>query len=119
MIKIVWLLKRAPHLSQQEFEQWWLDRHAPVARTAPRLRRYVVNLPTRPDELTGKPTTECDWDGVAEQWFDTEEDLNAAYGRSVSTEIRADTMAHVARLERLIVRELDIAPQSAESGDGR
>ena len=113
MVKIVWLLKRAAHLTQEEFEQWWLERHVPIARAAPRLRRYVVNLPRRPDELAGRPATPCDWDGVAEQWFDTEEDLDAAYSRPVSGEIRADTMAHVARLERLIVREVDITPSPA------
>ena len=111
MVKIVWLLKRAAHLSQQEFEQWWMERHVPVARSAPRLRRYVVNLPTRPDHLAGKPAVECEWDGVAEQWFDSEDDLNAAYSRPVAGSIRADTMAHVARLERLIVREVDFAPE--------
>jgi uncharacterized protein (TIGR02118 family) len=109
MVKIVWLLKRAPHLSQEAFERWWLEYHVPVARTAPKLRRYVVNLPQRPDGLAGKPTAECEWDGVAEQWFDTEDDLNAAYSRPVSADIRADTLAHVARLERLIVREVSIA----------
>jgi len=47
---------------------------------------------------------------VAEQWFDNEEDLNAAYSRPVAGDIRADTMAHVSRLERLIVREVELAP---------
>jgi len=28
----------------------------------------------------------------------------------VSSDIRADTMAHVSRLERIIVREIDIEP---------
>ena len=118
MVKIVWLLKRAPHLSQEEFERWWLEHHVPIARAAPRLRRYVVNLPRRPDGLAGKPATDCDWDGVAEQWFDTEEDLNAAYSRPVAGSIRADTLAHVARLERLIVREIDIPPESAAGHAG-
>ena len=111
MVKIVWLLKRAPHLSPQEFERWWIDHHVPIARSAPGLRRYVVNLPSRPDQLAGKPATECEWDGVAEQWFDSEEDLNAAYSRPVAGTIRADTLAHVVRLERLIVREIEIPPE--------
>ena len=110
MVKIVWLLKRAPHLSQEDFERWWLDHHVPIARAAPHLRRYVVNLPAQHDRLAGKPAVECEWDGVAEQWFDSEEDLNAAYSRPVASSIRADTMAHVVRLERLIVREIDISP---------
>ena len=118
MVKIVWLLKRAPHLSQEAFERWWLDQHVPIARAAPRLRRYVVNVPRRPDALAGKPATECEWDGVAEQWFDSEDDLNAAYSRPVAGSIRADTMAHVARLERLIVREVDISPEAAPGHGG-
>jgi uncharacterized protein (TIGR02118 family) len=118
MVKIVWLLQRAPHLSQQEFERWWLERHVPIARAAPRLRRYVVNLPSRPDQLAGRPMTDCPWDGVAEQWFDNEDDLNGAYSRPVAASIRADTMAHVARLERLIVREVDIAPEPSADHAG-
>lgn len=115
MVKIVWLLKRAEHLTQEEFEEWWLERHVPIARAAPGLRRYVVNLP-REDSLAGKPATECSWDGVAEQWFDDEEALNAAYGRPVASDVRADTMAHVSRLERLIVRELEFEPRAQDAG---
>jgi len=107
MVKIVWFLKRAEHLSPEEFEEWWLERHVPVARAAPGLRRYVVNI-SRADDLAGKPVADCEWDGVAEQWFDDDDALNAAYSRPVATDVRADTMTHVSRLERVIVRELEI-----------
>jgi uncharacterized protein (TIGR02118 family) len=107
MVKIVWLLKKADHLTDEQFKAWWLESHVPIARMAPGLRRYVVNF-GRADALAGKPANDCDWDGVAEQWFDDDDALNAAYSRQVSSEIRADTMAHVARLERLIVDELEI-----------
>lgn len=104
MVKIVWLLKRAPHLSPQEFERWWIDHHVPIARSAPRLRRYVVNLPSRPDQLAGKPATECEWDGVAEQWFDSVEAYKAAYSADPSP-TRADTLAHTSRFARMVVTE--------------
>ena len=110
VLKIVWFVKRAEHLSREEFERWWLETHVPVARAAPGLRRYVVNL-AQPDDLAGKPATEPDWDGVAEQWFDDEEALNAAYSRPVAGDIRADSLAHMSQLERLIVREIDIEPR--------
>ena len=110
MIKIVWLLKKAEHLSLEEFQDWWLNSHAPHARKAPGLRRYVINFARPVDDLAGRPTWACEWDGVAEQWFDDEEALNAAYTRPVSSDIRADTMAHVSRLERLIVREIELEP---------
>jgi uncharacterized protein (TIGR02118 family) len=114
MVKIVWLLKRAEHLSQQQFETWWLEQHVPIARQAPGLQRYVVNLPRRPDDLAGRPATDCSWDGVAEQWFADEAALQAAYSRPVASSVRADTLAHVSRLERLIVSEIDIAPRAAD-----
>jgi uncharacterized protein (TIGR02118 family) len=109
MVKIVWLLKRAERLSQQQFETWWLDQHVPIARQAPGLRRYIVNTPRRPDVLAGKPSTDCQWDGVAEQWFEDDDALQAAYNRPVASSVRADTLAHVSRLERLIVTEIEIA----------
>lgn len=107
MVKIVWLLKRAEHLSQQEFEEWWLERHVPVARVAPGLRRYVVSLP-RHDELAGKPANDCEWDGVAEQWFADEAAFVEVYGRPAASHTRSDTLAHVSRFERLFVHEINV-----------
>ncbi|WP_353200645.1 EthD family reductase [Sandarakinorhabdus sp.] len=108
MVKIVWLLRKADHLSDAEFQRWWLESHAPLAAAAPRLVRYVVNIAQKPDLLAGKPACDTDWDGVAEQWFANEDDLNAAYSRPVAGSVRQDTLAHVSRLERLIVREIEI-----------
>ena len=113
MTKIVWLLKKSDHLTTEEFQDWWLNSHAPHARQAPGLRRYVINFARPVDDLAGCPATPCEWDGVAEQWFDDDDALNAAYSRPVSGDIRADTMAHVSHLERLIVREIDIEPTPA------
>lgn len=109
MIKVLWFLKRKEHLSLAEFRHWWLEIHAPMIEETqrPHLRRYVVNVRTDTDDLPGKPATESDWDGVAEQWFATEDDFRAIYGRAVSP-TRADTLAHVSRLERIIVSEHDI-----------
>lgn len=112
MIKVMWFLKRKEHLSLEEFRRWWLDRHAPMIEETqrPHLLRYVVNVRTDTDDLPGKPQSPSDWDGVAEQWFATEADFKAIYGRAVSP-TRADTLAHVSRLERIIVTELDVSIQ--------
>ena len=71
MVKIVWLLKKADHLTDEQFKNWWLESHVPIARAAPGLRKYVVNF-GRPDSFAGKPTFDCEWDGVAEQWFESD-----------------------------------------------
>jgi hypothetical protein len=111
MIKVMWFLKRAEHMSLEEFRRWWLEEHCfDVARAqAPYLKRYLVNVRTQNDDLAGRPATESEWDGVAEQWFEDEAAFNAAYGRPSPT--RADTLAHTSRLERLIVEECEIPPR--------
>jgi hypothetical protein len=109
MVKVTWFLKRAEHLSLDEFRRWWLDKHCyDVARAqAPHLRRYVVNVRVE-DDLPGKTTSETQWDGIAEQWFDDEEAFRAAYSGPSPT--RADTLTHTSRFERLIVTEHEIPP---------
>jgi hypothetical protein len=107
MIKVIWLLKRAPHLTLEEFRDWWLTRHAPdiIADQWPWLKRYVVDV--RRDDvagLAGKPDQEPEWDGIAEQWFETEADYNAVYGRA-DRPTRADTLAHTSAFQRLVVTE--------------
>lgn len=108
MIKVMWFLKRAEHLSLAEFRKWWLEVHAPMVEETqrPHLKRYVVNIKTDTDELPGRPKNDSEWDGIAEQWFADEEGFKAIYGRSVSP-TRGDTLAHTSKLERIIVRETE------------
>ena len=106
MIKVMWLLKRAPHLSQAEFADWWLNRHAKdiAADQAPYLKRYVIHVREEDDgNLAGRPGSEPEWDGIAEQWFESEDDYNAVYGRK-ERPTRADTLAHTSAFQRLVVR---------------
>ena len=106
MIKVMWFLKRAEHLTLEEFADWWINRHAHdvVRHQAPYLKRYVVNVRRDDAGLAGRASDEAEWDGVAEQWFDSELDFNAAYSVSPSP-TRGDTLAHTSRFARMIVRE--------------
>ena len=38
-----------------------------------------VDLRWSDDSRPGKPMNEMNWDGIAEQWFETEEDFSAVY----------------------------------------
>jgi hypothetical protein len=111
VIKIVWLLKRAPHLTLEEFRAWWLDSHVHMITELqkPYLKRYIVNVRAADDNLPGKPAEEPEWDGCAEQWFASEADFRAVYGKSTPSPSRADTLQHVSRFQRLIVEEHEIA----------
>lgn len=111
MIKVMWFLKRAEHLSLAEFRDWWLNHHAAdiAADQKPHLKRYKVDV--RIDDDTpfeaGRPGTDSPWDGIAEQWFASVEDYTAVYGRAVRP-TRADTLAHTSRFERMVVDETEI-----------
>ena len=107
MIKVMWLLKRAEHLSLVEFRKWWLEDHAPdiIADQKPYLKRYSVNA--RIDDATpfaGRPADENPWDGIAEQWFETIDDYNAICSNN-DRATRADTLAHTSGFQQLIVEE--------------
>jgi uncharacterized protein (TIGR02118 family) len=100
MMKLVFCLRRLPHLSREEFQRYWREQHAPlVARNADalRIRRYV-QLHTRDDEVNaalrlsrGGPE---EYDGVAELWWRDRDDLLAATaseaGQRASLELLED-----------------------------
>jgi hypothetical protein len=84
MIKVMWFLKRKDGLSLAEFRKWWLEDHVPdiVKHQAPHLKRYTVDIRVENDDLPGMPAEgQADWDGIAEQWFETRADFEAVYGK--------------------------------------
>lgn len=110
MIKVLWFLKRADHLSLAEFKDWWINRHAAdiAADQAPHLRAYKIDFRVDDDSaFLGKPAQDCPWDGLAEQYFDSLEDYNAVYRRT-DRPTRADTMEHCSKFERLVVEEFEM-----------
>jgi uncharacterized protein (TIGR02118 family) len=84
MIKLVFCLRRLPHLSREEFQRYWLDSHGPLVRQlAPALglKRYVqVHTVTSAfNEAVrihrGAPD---DFDGVAELWWESVDEFARA-----------------------------------------
>lgn len=80
MIKVITLLKRKPGMTREEFSRYWREVHAKVALDFPgsrHIRRYVQNHMMNPASLGNWPgAVNEDWDGVAEVWFDSLEDLH-------------------------------------------
>jgi uncharacterized protein (TIGR02118 family) len=84
MIKLVFCLHRLPHLSRQDFQRYWRETHAPLVRrhaATLRILRYI-QVHTLDDPLQdalrasrGGPEA---YDGVAELWWESRDDLAAA-----------------------------------------
>lgn len=100
MFKITYCLRRRPDLTADQFDSYWRDTHGPLVHSHAavlRIRRYVQS--TRVDsDLAGIAATVRGapepFDGVAELWFDTQEDFQAGFatveGRAAGKELLED-----------------------------
>jgi len=83
MIKLVYCLRRLPRLSREEFQRYWRETHGPLVRghaQAARIQRYGP-VPPRAPPLNaalrqGRGGLEP-YDGVAELWWESAEELAA------------------------------------------
>lgn len=97
-MKVMVGLVRRDDMSREDFRRWWLQEHAPLARTLPGVRRIRFNVL---DE--GAP-----FDGIAELWFDSAEAADAAYATDIGKAVAADSLAHVASRVRMLADEHEI-----------
>ncbi len=68
----IWLRKKGD-MSAEEFQRYWAEEHAPIARDGyPALKGYVVNVVTRVPQGQEAP-----YDGVAELSWDSRDDFSA------------------------------------------
>jgi len=91
MIKWVPLVKRPPTMTIEELHKWWLGPHAEIAKGLPGLRKYVVSLAVDGPE---NAIQGIQYDGMAEMWFDSMDDIRKAQASSVMRELEKDVTGH-------------------------
>ena len=81
MIKFVMCITRHPGLTRKEFKDYWMNKHGPFFMKnadAMRAKKYVqshtVETPLN-EGLRNSRGMLPEYDGVAEVWFDSEEEL--------------------------------------------
>jgi uncharacterized protein (TIGR02118 family) len=81
MIKFVMCITRHPAMSREEFQDYWMNNHGPFFMAnadAMRAKKYVqsVTVDTPLNEgLRSSRRMLPEYDGVAEVWFESEEEL--------------------------------------------
>lgn len=100
MRKVVTLLKRAPGLSVEVFQDGWARRRGPLVAAAGQVRRYVQShaLPR------GYAKGELLFDGIEEAWFDDE----AAYRRFAASGEAGAGLEGLVDPARTVVMPVDV-----------
>ena len=82
MIKLIVMIKRKPDLSKEAFHAYWSGPHADQVLGCPEfkrhIRRYVQSHVVTQDGIR-LPWGVSDYDGQAELWFDSVDEMNAAF----------------------------------------
>lgn len=74
MIKMIFVGKKGPEKTMEEFKRYYLEHHAPLAmKTAPNMRKYTINFPIE------RPGKENPFDFITEVWWDDIESIRAFY----------------------------------------
>lgn len=101
MVKIVAVIRKKPEHTREEFLHFWNVEHPQLVRKLPGIRRYRQN-----------PAIEHrkDWpfDGMAELWFDSMQDIKAAYAGAQGTELFEHEHHFLSSMEWFIADEVEI-----------
>ena len=105
MVKVVLLLHRRADMSIDEFRRYWHERHRPLVERLPGLRRLVLN-----DVLPSLDEAEPACDGIAEDWFDSVESMQAAFASPEAQAVSADVVnfLDLSRFQMLMVTEQEV-----------
>ncbi len=82
MVKLMCCLKRKPGISEEQFHRHWREVHGPLVRKTHEFARYLrkyVQSHTISHSVPGVASPPTDFDGVAELWFDSMEEVVKAY----------------------------------------
>ena len=104
MLKAIYLIRRKPGMSVEDFHRYWREVHGAIAARIPGLRRYV-----QCHAVAGPTGGEPDYDGAAEVWFDDMDALRRAAASPEYAVAREDERRFI-DLERSILIFTDEVP---------
>jgi hypothetical protein len=104
MIRLTFLLRRKPDMTLREFQEYWRRKHGPLVAgcgDALHVRRYVqvhtLDDPANAEGAQARGGMELPYDGVAELWWDTWDQLNDCMTSEAGREAGAALLEDEAR----------------------
>ena len=95
MIKFVMCLTRHPDMTREQFQDYWVNKHGPFFQSRAvdmRAKKYVqsLTLDTPMNAILREARgMQPEYDGVAEVWFESEEDMVEAMSSPAGQELGA------------------------------
>jgi uncharacterized protein (TIGR02118 family) len=99
MTKVIVLLRKKDGLSPDDFRRHWLEVHGPIAQRLPGLKHYVQNHAAGDDPA---------YDGIAELWFDSPADMQAAFTSEAAADAARDAPNFLADQQVILVEEVQM-----------
>ena len=96
------ILRKKEGMDYEAFVQHWMTTHATLCKKLPKLRRYSINLVDR------QRFPKFGYDGFSELWFDSEEDLVAAFDSPEGKTLLADLPNFTSAIDPIISVETQI-----------
>jgi len=101
--KVTFFDTKKEDMSQQEFIDYMLETHIPLAAAIPGLKGYIVNFPK--PELYGNDQEEPPYDAIAELWFEDEATFQASMESEEAQPALADANELFAEFPPMVVSE--------------
>lgn len=104
MAKVTILLYKRPEMDPEAFRRYYRSTHGPIAARLPGLRRYVQN------HVLSSLGTPPSCDGITELWFDTAEDVRAAFASEEGKALFADlpNFLDTEKIRRMLIEEVSV-----------
>lgn len=99
MTKMVVVLHKKDGLTRDEFRKYWRDVHGEIGARMPGVRKYVQNHAV----ADGAP-----FDGIAEMWFDSPADMQAAFSSEAAQEAARDVANFLSSQQVVLVEEVEM-----------
>jgi len=102
-VKLIALLKARPGLSREDFAQRWIDGHAPLTLRFKNLTGYRINVAIEDyQEIEG----ELPYDGTAELWWDSIEQMQEDFASEEAATAVADADTFTVVRTHIYTREV-------------
>jgi uncharacterized protein (TIGR02118 family) len=97
--KMIILATRKDGTSHEECIDYMHDEHAPLANDLPNPLRYTSSVPLAPEQAS--------YDYVAQLWFESPREMNAAFESDAGQEVQADAASFLDMDETVMIPAAD------------